>query len=109
MLYEVITLPGRYSDLWDLFKTVKHSHDEEAYEVLLADENLREEFYGRLSEFGKTLGIALSSENFLTRTDEKTLSGYKADLRKFQSLKASVKLRYAEAIDYRDYEPKIKT
>ncbi|MCZ7590959.1 MAG: type I restriction endonuclease subunit R [Kiritimatiellae bacterium] len=105
---EIEKLPGRYSDLWDLFKTVKHSYDEEAYEVLLADDELREEFYGRLSEFGKTLGIALSSENFLTETDEKTLSRYKADLQKFQSLKASVKLRYAEAIDYRDYEPKIK-
>ena len=105
---EIEKLPGRYSDLWDLFKTVKHSYDEEAYEVLLADDELREEFYGRLSEFGKTLGIALSSENFLTKTNEKTLSRYKTDLRKFQSLKASVKLRYAEAIDYRDYEPKIK-
>lgn len=105
---EIEKLPTRYSDLWDLFKTVKHSYDEEAYEVLLVDDELREEFYGRLSEFGKTLGIALSSEKFLTETDEKTLSRYKADLRKFQSLKASVKLRYAEAIDYRDYEPKIK-
>lgn len=105
---EIEKLPSRYSDLWDLFKTVKHSYDEEAYEVLLADDELREEFYGRLSEFGKTLGIALSSEKFITETDEKTLSRYKADLRKFQSLKASVKLRYAEAIDYRDYEPKIK-
>ncbi|WP_024336760.1 type I restriction endonuclease subunit R [Desulfotignum balticum] len=105
---EIEKLPTRYSDLWDLFKTVKHSYDEEAYEVLLADDELREEFYSRLSEFGKTLGIALSSEKFLTETDEKTLSRYKADLRKFQSLKASVKLRYAEAIDYRDYEPKIK-
>lgn len=105
---EIEKLPGLYSDLWDIFKTVKHSYDEEAYEVLLADENLREEFYGRLSEFGKTLGIALSSEKFLNETDEKTLSGYKTDLRKFQSLKASVKLRYAEAVDYRDYEPKIK-
>lgn len=105
---EVEKLPGRYSDLWDLFKTVKHSYDEEAYEVLLADDELREEFYSRLSEFGKTLGIALSSEKFLTETDEKTLIRYKADLRKFQSLKASAKLRYAEAIDYRDYEPKIK-
>lgn len=105
---EIEKLPSRYSDLWDLFKTVKHSYDEEAYEVLLADDELREEFYGRLSELGKTLGIALSSEKFLTETDEKTLSRYKADLRKFQSLKASVKLRYAEAIDYRDYEPKIK-
>jgi type I restriction enzyme R subunit len=105
---EIEKLPGRYSDLWDLFKTVKHSHDEEAYEVLLADDELREEFYSRLFEFGKTLGTALSSEKFLTETDEKTLRRYKADLRKFQSLKASVKLRYAEAIDYRDYEPKIK-
>lgn len=105
---EVEKLPGWYSDLWDLFKTVKHSYDEEAYEVLLADDELREEFYSRLSEFGKTLAIALSSEKFLTETDEKTLIRYKADLRKFQSLKASVKLRYAEAIDYRDYEPKIK-
>lgn len=105
---EVEKLPGRYSDLWDLFKTVKHSYDEEAYEVLLADDELREEFYSRLSEFGKTLAIALSSEKFLTETDEKTLIRYKADLRKFQSLKASVKLRYAEAIDYRDYKPKIK-
>ena len=105
---EIEKLPGRFSDLWDLFKTVKQSNDEEAYEVLLADENLREEFYSRLSEFGKTLAIALSSEKFLAETDEKTLSRYKADLKKFQSLKASVKLRYAEAIDYRDYEPKIK-
>ncbi|OQY19220.1 MAG: restriction endonuclease subunit R, partial [Desulfobacteraceae bacterium 4572_35.1] len=105
---EIEKLPGRYSDLWDLFKTVKHSHDEEAYEVLLADDELREEFYSRLSEFGKTLSIALSSEKFLFETDEKTLSRYKTDLRKFQSLKASAKLRYAEAINYRDYEPKIK-
>ncbi|MCK9175924.1 MAG: type I restriction endonuclease subunit R, partial [Desulforhopalus sp.] len=105
---EIEKLPGRYADLWDLFKTVKHSCDEEAYEVLLADDELREEFYERLSAFGKTLGIALSSEKFLTETDEKTLSRYKADLRKFHSLKASIKIRYAETIDYRDYEPKIK-
>ena len=105
---EIEKLPSRYSDLWDIFKTVKHSRDEEAYEVLLADDELREEFYNRLFEFGKTLSIALSSEKFLSETDEKTLSRYRDDLKKFQSLKASVKLRYAEAIDYRDYEPKIK-
>lgn len=105
---EIEKLPGRYSDLWDLFKTVKHSYDEEAYEVLLADDELREEFYIRLAEFAKNLAIALSSEKFLFDTDAKTLWRYKADLRKFQSLKVSVRLRYAEAIDYRDYEPKIK-
>jgi len=105
---EIEKLPERYSHLWDLFKTIKHSYDEEAYELLLADDELREEFYSRLAEFGKTLAIAFSSEKFLSETAENTISRYKADLRKFQLLKVSVKRRYAESIDYRDYEPKIK-
>lgn len=105
---EIDKLPQRYSDLWDIFKTVKHSYDEEAYEVLLGDDSVREEFYHSLSEYSKTLAIAFSSDKFLLETDDDTISMYKADLRKFQSLKAAVKLRYAEAIDYRDYEPKIR-
>jgi type I restriction enzyme, R subunit len=105
---EVAKLPQRYSDLWDIFKSLKNSHDEEAYEVLLADEELREEFYQRLADFSKTLAIALSTESFLKEIEEKKLKTYKTDLRRFQNLKAAVKLRYAEAIDYRDYEPKIK-
>jgi len=105
---EVAKLPQRYSDLWDLFKQVRNQHDEEAFEILLADDALREEFYQRLSDYSRTLAIALSSEQFVMKTDEHKLSSYKGDLRRVQSLKASVKLRYAEAIDYRDYEPKIK-
>ncbi|MDZ7609843.1 MAG: type I restriction endonuclease subunit R [Candidatus Desulforudaceae bacterium] len=105
---EVEKLPQRYSDLWDLFKEVKNSCDEEAYERLLADPALREVFYRRLADYAKTLGIALSSESFIMQIDEAKLRRYKADLKRFQNLKAAVKLRYAEAIDYRDYEPKIK-
>lgn len=105
---EVFKLPQRYSDLWDLFKAVKNSKDEEAYEVLLADDELREDFYECLSAYSKSLAIALSSEQFIMSSDEKKLQTYKNDLKRFQNLKAAVKLRYAEAIDYRDYEPKIK-
>ncbi|GLI38693.1 type I restriction endonuclease subunit R [Geobacter hydrogenophilus] len=105
---EIGKLPQRYSDLWDIFKAVKNSYDEEAYEVLLADNALREDFYRRLAEYSKTLGIALSAESFIMGTDEEKLRRYKNDLKRFQNLKAAVKLRYAEAIDYRDYEPKIK-
>ncbi|BBO90753.1 type I restriction endonuclease subunit R [Desulfosarcina ovata] len=108
VIEQVRQLPQRYSDLWDVFKTVKNSYDEEAYEVLLADDELRESFYQRLAEYSKTLAIALSTESFGMQTDEKTLRRYKTDLTRFQNLKAAVKLRYAEAIDYRDYEPKIK-
>ena len=105
---EIEKLPQKHSDLWDIFKTVKNTNDEEAYEVLLADDDIRDEFYIRLAEFSKTLAMAFSSDRFLFETDDGTISRYKADLRKFQALKASVKLRYAEAIDFRDYEPKIK-
>ena len=105
---EIEKLPQRYSDLWDIFKEVKNIYDEEAYEVHLADDALREDFYQRLAEYGKTLGIALSAEVFTMKVAEEKLRRYKADLKRFQNLKAAVKLRYAEAIDYRDYEPKIK-
>ncbi len=105
---EIEKLPLRYSDLWDIFKEVKNIYDEEAYEALLADDALREDFYRRLAEYGKSLGIALSAETFIMGVDTGKLKRYKDDLKRFQNLKAAVKLRYAEAIDYRDYEPKIK-
>lgn len=105
---EVAKLPQCHADLWDLFKEVKNQHDEEAYEQLLADEKLREAFYERLSDYGKTLSVAMSSEQFIASTPEKKLQSYRNDLKRFTNLKAAVKLRYAESIDYRDFEPKIK-
>lgn len=105
---EVAKLPQRHSDLWDLFKEVKNQHDEEAYETLLADVALREDFYDRLAEYGDTLGIALSTERFIMTTPEVKQQQYKDDLKRFRKLKDAVKLRYAESIDYRDYEPKIR-
>lgn len=105
---EVRQLPQRHAELWDVFKTVANRQDEEAFEQLLADEKIRENFYERLSAYAKTLAISLSSEAFITGTPESRLKGYKADLKRFTNLKAAVKLRYAESIDYRDYEPKIQ-
>lgn len=105
---EVRLLPQRHAELWDLFKTVKNRRDEEELERLLADERLRVEFYERLSSYGKTLAIALSSERFLSETPEEKLRRYKNDLRRFVKLKAAVKRRYAESVDYRDFEPRIR-
>lgn len=105
---KVQMLPQHHSDLWDVFRKVKNKHDEEAFEVLLADDELRVDFYERLALYSKTLGIALSTDKFIMETDEAKLRTYKADLKRFQNLKQSVKLRYAESIDYKDYEPKIK-
>lgn len=101
-------LPQKYSDLLDVFKTVRQSDDEEAYEQLLADDDLRAEFYERLRDYAKTLSIALSSEQFLMFTSLSDISRYKSMLRRFEKLRTAVQYRYAETINYRDYEPKIK-
>ena len=105
---EVRQLPQRHAELWDVFKAVANRQDEEAFEQLLSDEKIRENFYERLSAYAKTLAIAMSSEEFITTTPENRFKAYKADLKRFTNLKAAVKLRYAESIDYRDYEPKIQ-
>ncbi|WP_409409447.1 type I restriction endonuclease subunit R [Acidithiobacillus ferriphilus] len=105
---ETKALPQRHAELWDLFKTVKNRQDEEAFEQLLADEKLRADFYERLSAYAKTLAIALSNERFITDTPEQKLRAYKNDLKRFVNLKAAVKLRYAESVDYRDFEPRIQ-
>ncbi len=101
-------LRQRYSDLWDLFKTIQNRQDEEEYEQLLADEGLRDRFYERLSAFSRTLGIALSSAGFLDATPEKKIASYKSDLRFFMRLRSSVSRRYAEVVDFKEYEPRIQ-
>ncbi len=105
---ETRALPQRHAELWDVFKTVKNRQDEEAFEQLLADEKLRGSFYERLSAYARTLAIALSSERFVTDTPELKILAYKGDLKRFMNLKAAVKRRYAEVVDYRDFEPRIQ-
>lgn len=104
---EIAKLPQRHADLWDIFKVVRNKYDEEAYEVLLADAALRPTFYERLTLFAKTVIIARSSEEFL-RTSQSQLDINERDLKFFERLRASVRLRYAERIDYRQYEPRIR-
>lgn len=105
---KVNMLPQRYSDLWDIFHEVKNKQDEEALEVFLADDKLRDDFYERLAEYSKTLHIALSTDKFIMETDDAKLRIYKGDLKYFQYLKQSVKLRYADASNCSAYEPKIR-
>jgi len=105
---EARKLPQRHSDLWELFKAIRNRRDEEAYELLLADEELREKFYERLSAYSRTLAIALSSSAFLEATPEAKLDKYKGDLRFFMKLRTSVRKRYAEVVDFKEYEARIQ-
>lgn len=105
---EINKLPQCHAALWGLFKPVKNRQDEEEYEQLLFNEKLRDDFYEYLAQYAKTLALALSSENFVTETPPDQINQYKQDLKRFQNLKAAVKLRYTDSVDYRDLEPKIR-
>lgn len=105
---EISTLPQKHSLLWDTFKEVKNKQDEEAYELTLADVELRAMFYERLSAFSKTLAIALGSVRFLEETEPAKINRYRADLKFFAKLRSAVRRRYAEMVDFGEYEPKIQ-
>lgn len=105
---EIAKLPQKYSELWDLFKTVSNKWDLEQFEQLLRDNQKRDEFYNKLREYSKTLKIALSSLKFHDETDQKIVDKYKNELLMFYKIRQSVAARYSDEIDYKKYEWQIQ-
>jgi len=105
---EIKKLPELHDALWDHFKHLPNKRDEEAFELALEPKEKREAFYTCLWRFCRVLKLASSSIHWVMATPPETAARYKADAAFFQKLRASVKLRYAEEIDYRDYEKQIQ-
>lgn len=108
LIEEIKTLAVLNDGLWDLFRGVANKKDEESFELALENPETREEFYTRLSIFCRVLKMALSCIQWVNSTQEETAERYKRDAVFFQNLRASVKIRFAEEIDYRDYERQIQ-
>jgi type I restriction enzyme, R subunit len=104
---EVEKLPQHHSDLWAVFSGV-NTQDSEAMERFLEPEDQRQVFYDALTTYARTLKVALSTVTFYENTPEQRIQTYKRDLKFFHNLRMSVKLRYAETVDFRDYEQKIR-
>lgn len=104
----IATLRHYHSCIIGLFKTVNNKQDSEEYEVLLADEEKRELFYEYLCGFGKHLAIALESEQVYNALKQEELERYKKEMKFWQELRKSVKLRYSDNIDHKEYEPKMQ-
>lgn len=111
-IYDVISIIGTlrhyYTELINIFTPVNNKKDVEEYEVLLADEELRENFYDVLSQFGRNLSIALESEQVYNALSQNELNKYKKDFKFYQELRKSVKLRYSDTIDHTEYEAKMQ-
>lgn len=105
---EIAKLKSYHEALWDIFKTLENKQDEEAYERLLGDEEIRNNFYEALSKFARTLKLALSTLEFEQNTPEETIKMYRSDVKFFLNLRKSVKTRYSEGIDYKQYEDQVQ-
>lgn len=111
-IYDVISIIGTlrhyYTELLNIFLNIKNKSDMEEYEVLLGDEELRNKFYDTLSKFGSNLTIAMESEQVYKAIDKDELNKYKKEIKFFQELRQSVKLRYSDTIDHKEYEAKMQ-
>lgn len=105
---EVRKVPVRHAEVAEIFNEVYNKKDIEALERHLAEKDLRDEFYDKLSNFAKTLQTALASDEFYKEFTTQQIGYYKSELKKYQSLRISVQFRYAEVVSYKEYEPRIK-
>jgi type I restriction enzyme, R subunit len=101
-------LKSNYSYLKDIFTSIKNKEDKEEYEVYLADESKRLDFYERLKNYAKSLNICLASQCILDLLSKQELENYKKELKFFINLRKSVRLRYYEEVDFGEYEEQMQ-
>ena len=105
---EIAKLKERHTNVWAVFSGVQNRQDLEAMQQHLRPEDVRQDFYDALNEFSKTLQLAMSSAKFHENTTKETVQRYVDDMKYFRNLRAAVKQRYNEAIDYSEYEDQIR-
>ena len=105
---EVAKLKERHTNVWSVFNGVPNKHDLEAMQQWLRPEDVRQDFYDALNEFSKTLQLAMSSAKFHEDTPQAVVQRYVEDMKYFRNLRAAVKQRYNESVDYKEYEDQIR-
>lgn len=105
---EIKRLAGAHGDVWDIFRDLPNKKDMEAFEQHLASEELRDEFYARLREFGRLLHLAMGSEKTFEIYSEADLEKFGRDWKRFDALRRAVRIRYQEAVAFKEYEPKVR-
>ena len=105
---EINNMFQAYEELKDIFKDIKNKNDLEEYEILLENEKIRKDFYDKLCKFGSMLGIILPSDQAYYKIGKEKISELRKALAFYQKLRATVKLRYSETIDHKEYEAKMQ-
>ena len=105
---EIAKLKTFYSHLEDLFKNVENKKDQESYEVFLANEDIRKQFYEYLSNYARALKLSLSSDKINEVFSENEISNFKNKMKFYANLRVSIKIRYHETVDFGKYEKQMQ-
>lgn len=105
---EIKKLPQRHSEVLDVFKAVKNKTDKEELERYLSPKDRRDLFAEKLIAFGRNLQTALSSDEIYNILSSDKISFFISEFKFYNSLRISLQIRYAEKIDYREYEKRVR-
>lgn len=105
---EIKELAQRHTNVWEIFKEVQNKSDTESLQRHLEPIDRRQEFYKRLALFSKTLQLANGNAKYQDETPKATKDNYQRDLKMFVELRAAVKQRFGETVDYSSYEKQIR-
>ncbi len=105
---EINNMFEAYEKLKALFKNIKNKSDLEEYEILLENEKIRKDFYNKLCKFGSMLGVILPSDQAYYKVGKEKMTELRKMLAFYQKLRVTVKLRYSETIDHKEYETKMQ-
>ena len=94
-----------YTQLMSLFAPVANIADSEEVEVFLADDKIREDFYGKLCAYGKALNIVLNAQQAYEALSKEERKVYQDTFIFFSKVRRVVKPRYGDSIDNAEYEP----
>ncbi|WP_288175314.1 type I restriction endonuclease subunit R [Sporofaciens musculi] len=104
----VANLRQSYTRLENLFLPVHNSKDPEEIEQLLADESIRNDFYHLLCSFGKDLTVVLNSEKAYQNMPGGERTRYQDAFGFYSKIRRSVKIRYSDGIDHKEYEKQMQ-
>ncbi|MBQ3563340.1 MAG: HsdR family type I site-specific deoxyribonuclease [Clostridia bacterium] len=112
VIVDVMACVGRlreaHSHLCDIFATIKNKEDTEEIEQFLADDEIRGKFYDALCVFGRALNSVLNSEKAYAAFEKWEIAKYQSAFIFYSKVRRSVKIRYADVIDNREYEKQMQ-
>ena len=98
----------RKQNVWEISSENARNSYKAATWYIFADEKIRGEFYDALCVFGRALTAVVNSEKAYAAFDKEEINKYKSSFVFYSKLRRSVKIRYADAIDNREYEKQMQ-